>query len=532
MAMRDLGTVPVPQAIPRPSPFASPVCYLQQLKFLAGLFLAMDRIRDSAPCNEAVREAILDIRQYPFPSERVTYNTSCGSVQECGMEWVIYTTSCNLGVNRLASNLKEKGIPLTILGKGTGWRGWGQRVRAYHDYLSTLPKHRLVVLTDGEDVILTPSCDSGEIVRRYRERTSAASPILVSAEAVCWPEGNLWHSYSKKEVVWRPEGMRDPRCALRTQEMPKPQGQERRLNDNPEIERRGAGGVSYGGGGPITPDLVKSLGCRPRDDHQWKFRFQYLNAGTMIGRAGDVAHLLRGIYRNDCIDDQLELSRAYLEPRRFWVDEVEELEDSGGLPVKEKGKKRKRSIADPLFDAVAKAMKDLDRAEMETGTTSPSSSPLYPYPDPVPHQRVLEARHRLGVALDAYDSETVWEEDLVSEKLGNGGKKRKRRVRRQSSAISSSTTSSSHTPLIALDFDNDLFAALYSVPFSDFIVNATAGTVRLKGETAGGTPCILHQNGAKVENRVLDEVAAMFGMEWSRKAVERARKLKEAAKGH
>ncbi|KAJ3095847.1 hypothetical protein HDU97_006468 [Phlyctochytrium planicorne] len=542
---RDRSVLYVPHAIQPASPLSSASCYLQHLKFASGLLLFMDRVRDSAPCSKAVRDAMVDISRYHAGkgwSRSETYvpaDPSCGSVEECGVEWVFYTTACNSGVNRLAGLLEAQKIPLTVLGRGKGWRGWGQRVRAYHDYLSTLPKHRLVVLSDGEDVLLAPSCDADELKRRFRERTPATSPILVSAEMACWPEGNLWHRYYKKDLVSRPAGMRDPRCTLRGNETPMnsdsqilPRWDINMTSSNPEsdpfskLERRGAGGVAHVGGGPVTDDIKSLLQCSPTSMHADYFRFLYLNAGTMMGRAGDLVDLFRDVYRDDCIDDQLEFSRSYLSRRLFYIQR--EMEEQG---TDSAGDEKK------LMEELEKAMADVDKAEVDTGTISPSSNTEYPYPNPKPHPKVFEARSRLGKAADVFDHGTEWAEPTHGKRSKHHrNKDGDRRIRRQATpeqyaklAKSSPDKVGKAHPLIALDFDNDMFAALYSVFYTDLDVNSKTGVLQVLDTK--GLPCILHQNGRKVENRVLDEIARSFGMPFNAKAIERSYWLSGKSRG-
>ncbi|KAJ3116753.1 hypothetical protein HDU96_008884 [Phlyctochytrium bullatum] len=613
LTVRDLGQDgPIPHAstLIAPSPFATAACCLQQLKFLAGLLLFFDRVRDSATCHASVRDAMVDLRHWKKRlshseasrvhgvaaednagkpsawlagggaareteagkiSPRVLHRNpaaygasppaNCSSIDECGLEWVVYATSCNLGVNRLGDQLREKKIPFTLLGKGQGWRGWGQRIRIYHNYLSLLPANRLVILSDAEDVIMAPGVSAEELILRFKERTSAVSPILVSAEYTCWPEGQLWDRYSRRQLVYRPKGMRDPRCALRTERMDEHQTRDVMvdLDTTPVLERRGAGGVAHGGSGPLTDHIIGLLGCRPGRYHAAYFRFQYLNAGTLMGRAGDIVQLLARIYKDDCVDDQLELSRAYLRPDWFWVEKVEVEWDAVDGEAAAAGRRRRDGAdedKEEQLEAVGSAMLALDKAEAETRSAAPSSTIDQPFrPDNRtgrdggrPSQRVLDARKVLGVAATRFEAHTVWAEDVVEEArrrahaastMATPPPKTKavRFVRRQGNfdtftsgdavdplaAVPHTVVSrTAPMPLLGLDFDNDVFAALYGVHFNELVlVNGTGGGAVYVPDTKGW-PAILHQNGNKVENRVLDEVAKVWGLPFSQSAIDRS----------
>ena len=58
----------------------------------------------------------------------------------------------------------------------------------------------------------------------------------------------------------------------------------------------------------------------------------------------------------------------------------------------------------------------------------------------------------------------------------------------------------------------------------DLIVNKEMGTVKFAPTM--GEPCILHQNGRKVENRILEEVARELGMIFDMGAIEKAKTFK------
>eukprot|EP00842_Homolaphlyctis_polyrhiza_P005019 jgi/Hompol1/5518/HPOL_004502-RA len=65
-------------------------------------------------------------------------------------------------------------------------------------------------------------------------------------------------------------------------------------------------------------------------------------------------------------------------------------------------------------------------------------------------------------------------------------------------------------PLIGLDYWNELFGALYDVQIQDLDVSIPKGSVVIKA--TGGSPAVLHQNGNKYANSVVEELAVKFGM--------------------
>ncbi|KAJ3008551.1 UNVERIFIED_CONTAM: hypothetical protein HDU68_003044 [Siphonaria sp. JEL0065] len=76
-------------------------------------------------------------------------------------------------------------------------------------------------------------------------------------------------------------------------------------------------------------------------------------------------------------------------------------------------------------------------------------------------------------------------------------------------------------PLIGLDYDNDLFMNMYAYVIDAFEVDTVQKRVTVK--QTGGAPCILHQSGRKVENRVLEELSGLFGLEWDEAAVSKSK---------
>ncbi|KAJ3085479.1 Procollagen-lysine,2-oxoglutarate 5-dioxygenase 2, partial [Quaeritorhiza haematococci] len=110
-----------------------------------------------------------------------------------GIEWITYASSCTIGLNRLAESVAKQGIPLTVIGHGKGWRGWGLRLRRIHDYLVSVPDQRIVILTDADDVFLSPGCSARDLVTTFT--TDFSTPIVFGAEKACFPDPHTWPLY-------------------------------------------------------------------------------------------------------------------------------------------------------------------------------------------------------------------------------------------------------------------------------------------------------------------------------------------------
>ncbi|KAI8844953.1 hypothetical protein BC829DRAFT_491722 [Chytridium lagenaria] len=114
---------------------------------------------------------------------------------------------------------------------------------SYRDYLTTIPPHCLVVVNDGEDVMMMPQCRKEELVTRFRERVGG-SPVGKAGPEELGKCGEEVGSFGRDEE--------DVRKA----------------------------------GDPITKELISLVRCRPRPTHSTQLQFQLLNAGTLMGRAG------------------------------------------------------------------------------------------------------------------------------------------------------------------------------------------------------------------------------------------------------
>ncbi|KAL2912498.1 hypothetical protein HK105_207987 [Polyrhizophydium stewartii] len=288
-----------------------------------------------------------------------SYNDACRARNaSCPLLWVAFATMCRVGTNRLASSLEQLGIPLAVLGMGTLWKNrWGYRMRALHDLLLHEPDERLVVWSDAEDVIPTPDATPDRILKQYRSLVDMyqGPRIFFPAETACYPDGSLWSNYT------------DPNT------------------------------LSFAPG--QTP-------------------FRYLNAGLMIGPAGLIRRMIEVVYQDDCFDDQLAYTLAFLDPLKWWMSQ----------------------------------------------------------------SRVVQ--------------------------VGSSTKQ---------------VVPTDAKPLIGLDYWNGLLMAMYGVSNKDYVVDAASKKLTIKA--TGGSPLIMHQNGEKKDNAILEILAKELGYDYEADKLDKFRKI-------
>lgn len=112
----------------------------------------------------------------------------------CRIEWVVYSSNCKVGLNRLADFCHMAGVQLSIVGMGLTWRGFGGRIRRIRDYLRSLPPDRIVLSTDADDVTLMPGdrCGAGKLLEAF---LSLNAPVVFGGEVFCYPEGKTMMRY-------------------------------------------------------------------------------------------------------------------------------------------------------------------------------------------------------------------------------------------------------------------------------------------------------------------------------------------------
>jgi len=59
------------------------------------------------------------------------------------------------------------GVPIKVLGMGEKWEGFPTKIKAYREYVHTLPPHDIVVIVDGFDTQVNGTLEAA--VRRFRD---------------------------------------------------------------------------------------------------------------------------------------------------------------------------------------------------------------------------------------------------------------------------------------------------------------------------------------------------------------------------
>ncbi|KAJ3100500.1 hypothetical protein HDU97_002182 [Phlyctochytrium planicorne] len=456
--------------------------------------------------------------------------------------FVTYASKCTLGLNRLSRQLHQAGIPLRVLGIQKGWRGWGYRMRTYHDYLVTLPPSTIVVLSDGSDVLLNPTCSKEEIEKRWKQGRrgrwpGVTSPILVAAERTSWPDEKVAANFTTNPgVVVTPEGVRDPRDSRHPRfEI---------LEDVKKLERKIAK-AKLGSKFVEEPEPPR-LGWPKKDEPS---SFKYLNAGTMMGMAGDLATMLKRGFVNDCCDDQKAFTEMYLRGDVFWTDGAE-------------GKDRMHDVENTAKDVAKwesevvkltkKAVQTLFEEDIEVLAKNSTLSLGSEGDDALNSARheLFMARQRLSLAAAKMDAvpqrnrrqglrRVDADEEIDPELLKNV-------------PVDERKNGFLHTPeharpVFSLDFDANFMVGAHGVSRHDWDLVDVGGErprlVRLedggkkkdvgKGRMrtlvlreTGSEPCFVHQSGPKYSSGMLEELARDLGLQVNWKALEKVEKMK------
>jgi len=149
------------------------------------------------PCPPNLEDIVINERIIPHKPRPLDAPPNCVG-NECGIEFVTYSTRCTSGLYLLAESLAKKNIQFTILGYELLWRGYSQRVRSLHDYLLHLPKDRIVVYTDAEDVAIAPGCTAQDIIDQYN-RFNGGKHVILAGEIYLWPQELSWTEFAIPE---------------------------------------------------------------------------------------------------------------------------------------------------------------------------------------------------------------------------------------------------------------------------------------------------------------------------------------------
>ncbi|CAI5498218.1 unnamed protein product [Closterium sp. Naga37s-1] len=117
---------------------------------------------------------------HPLPSDKF-------SQSNCQLEWMIYSSECGANMVRLADFAHMAGISFSVIGSRQPWTGQGGRLRAIRDFVAGLPRDRVVITTDADDVFLMPhpKCRPQNFLDTF---FALNAPVVVGAEIYCWPD--------------------------------------------------------------------------------------------------------------------------------------------------------------------------------------------------------------------------------------------------------------------------------------------------------------------------------------------------------
>ncbi len=62
-----------------------------------------------------------------------------------------------------------------------------------HDHLLSVPDERIIIWSDGNDLLLLPGTTREQLIQRYHDSNA---PILAGTEKACWPIGALWRNFT------------------------------------------------------------------------------------------------------------------------------------------------------------------------------------------------------------------------------------------------------------------------------------------------------------------------------------------------
>nr|KAJ3419712.1 Multifunctional procollagen lysine hydroxylase and glycosyltransferase LH3 [Polyrhizophydium stewartii] len=191
--------------------------------------------------------------------------------------------------------------------------------------------------------------------------------------------------------------------------------------------------------------------------------FTYLNAGVMVGPASHIRALIRTIYKEDCSDDQRSFTHAILDPIIWWPD---------GAGFQVSSSRQDMRVGATRIPRVGSA----SQGDGKSSQAAPAA----------------KAGAAAGTAEPEYD--------LVEDFPPPGA-----------------------VPLIGLDYWNSMIAAMYG----QYAKNVTYSSKGVTIPATKGSPLIIHQNGDKRHNKILEILARAFGLEYDQAAIDFAKKTKQ-----
>lgn len=95
-------------------------------------------------------------------------------------------------LEQLLVSAQYYGVDVEILGLGQPYKGNGRKFRYYLDYLKTVPDNDIILFIDAYDIIIL--ADKKTILDTFYKMNV---PILVAAEAYCFPFKNLANQFPR-----------------------------------------------------------------------------------------------------------------------------------------------------------------------------------------------------------------------------------------------------------------------------------------------------------------------------------------------
>ena len=107
-----------------------------------------------------------------------------------------FGTDRNRAAHMLQSAAKN-GLGVTYEGDGMEWKGWGQRMEAFHTFTERVKDSDIVMCVDAYDILFV--ADRMTLVHTFRD---IGKPIVISAEKGCWPDENVASFHPNQDALF------------------------------------------------------------------------------------------------------------------------------------------------------------------------------------------------------------------------------------------------------------------------------------------------------------------------------------------
>src|SRR5579872_2061479 len=101
-------------------------------------------------------------------------------------------------IHLLKGSCEYFGLPLVTLEHRGNWGSHRKKDAYLLEYLKDLPKHEIVLFSDGYDAMFM--CSESEIMAKYRAMDRA---LIFTAEKNCWPYAELASEYPPSPTQFR-----------------------------------------------------------------------------------------------------------------------------------------------------------------------------------------------------------------------------------------------------------------------------------------------------------------------------------------